>query len=118
MYESHGDRLLPQKKFFARVLRHARLAAGVVVFSLAIGTFGFHFFDSQAWIDSFVNSSMLLGGMGLIGELHTAAGKIFASLYALYAGIVFLGAAGLVLAPFMHRVLHKIHLDEASGKKR
>ena len=118
MYESHGDRLLPQKKFFARVLRHARLAAGVVVFSLAIGTSGFHFFDSQAWIDSFVNSSMLLGGMGLIGELHTAAGKIFASLYALYAGIVFLGAAGLVLAPFMHRVLHKIHLDETSGKKR
>jgi hypothetical protein len=117
MYERHGDRLLPRREFLARVVRHARVAAGIVLFSLVIGTVGFHFFDQQKWIDGFVNSSMLLGGMGLIGELHTASGKIFASFYALYAGIVFLGAAGLLLAPVVHRILHKMHLGEASGRE-
>jgi hypothetical protein len=118
MYERHGDRLLPRRKFFARVLRHGRLAAGIILFSLAIGTFGFHFFDTQDWLDSFVNSTMLLGGMGLVGQLHTYSGKIFASFYALYAGIMFLGAAGLVLAPFVHRILHTMHLGELESEKK
>ena len=117
MYERHDEPLLPLRTFLVRFARHGKLAGAVVVFSIGIGTLGFHAFDGQQWLDGFVNASMLLGGMGLVGELHTAAGKIFASFYALYAGIVFIGTAGLLLAPVVHRILHVMHLGERQSRK-
>ena len=89
--------------------------ATTVIFSIALGVFGFHFFDGQDWLDGFVNATMLLGGMGLVGQLHTSSGKVFASFYALYAGIVFIGSAGLLLAPVVHRIIHRMHLREKHG---
>jgi hypothetical protein len=91
--------------------------AAVLLFSLAVGSMGFHWFALQAWIDAFLNSSMLLGGMGPVGEIRSTAGKIFASLYALYAGMVFIGTSGLLLAPVLHRILHKIHLEEKHSRR-
>ena len=117
MYERHNEPLLPLRKFLLRFARHGKLAGAVVAFSLGIGTLGFHAFDGQQWLDGFVNASMLLSGMGLVGSLHTSAGKVFASFYAMYAGLVFIGTAGLLLAPIVHRVLHKIHLGEKRPRR-
>jgi len=118
MYEHHADKLLPRREFLRRVAKHGGFAAVVLVFSLAIGTLGFHFLAPQSWLDAFLNASMLLGGMGPVGNVEQSIGKLFASFFALYAGIVFLGASALVVAPVLHRVLHKLHLDEQNRQKR
>ena len=112
VFESHTQSLLPRRLFFRRWARHGCLAAAALLVSLAIGVLGFHWLAGQAWLDAFLNASMLLGGMGPVGEFKQPAGKLFAALYALYAGIAFLGAAAVFLAPVVHRTLHKLHLDE------
>lgn len=118
MYEHHTDPVLPWKQFLRRLARHGGIAGTILVFSLIVGTLGFHLLALQEWIDAFLNSSMLLGGMGPVGEIQSDAGKIFASLYALYAGVVFIGTAGLFLAPIGHRLLHKMRLDEKRSRRR
>ncbi len=117
MYELHTEPLLPLKQFSYRLARHGGIVGLVLIFSLVVGTSGFHWLALQEWIDAFLNSSMLLGGMGPVGAIQSAAGKIFASLYALYAGIVFIGTSGLLLAPVLHRLLHKMRLEEKRSRK-
>lgn len=112
VYEHRTDRLLPVRDFIDRLLRHAGLASIVIAGSLLVGIFGYHWIAGYGWIDAFLNAAMILGGMGPVGTLDTNAAKIFAGLYALYAGLVFLVAAGIVLAPLFHRVMHKFHLDD------
>lgn len=118
MYEHHTERLLPRRQFFARLARHGGIAFALLCFSLLIGMWGFHRFVGEAWIDSFLNAAMLLGGMGPVGVFDRPAGKIFAGFYALYAGLVFLGAGSFVLAPIIHRMLHSLHLEEESERSR
>jgi len=117
MYERHNQPLLPRRQFFRRWARHGVLAAVALVVSLAIGTSGFHWLARQSWLDAFLNAAMLLGGMGPVGNFEPPVGKVFAALYALYAGIVFLGASAVLLAPVVHRVLHKLHLSEQGKRK-
>ena len=112
IYEHHSEPLLPFQQFLSRFARHSGIAAFILLSSLAAGTLGFHWFALEEWIDAFLNASMLLSGMGLVGEIRSPAGKIFASFYALYAGIVFLATASLLLAPIVHRILHKIRQAE------
>ena len=112
MYEHHTERLLPWRQFLFRLARHGGLAGGVLLLSLAIGILGFHFLAPEEWLDAYLNAAMLLGGMGPVGVIERPAGKVFAGLYALYAGIVFIGAAALFLAPVVHRILHKLRLEE------
>ena len=100
-----------------RLARHGGLAVTVLVLSLAMGTLGLHFLGPEEWIDAFMNASMLLGGMGLVGTIELPAGKIFASFYSLYAGMVFLGISALFLAPILHRVLHRLRLDERQKRR-
>jgi hypothetical protein len=78
---------------------------------LAIGIVGYHEFEGMAWVDATVNAAMILGGMGPVNELHTNAGKLFAAAYALFSGIVFLVAIAVLLAPVVHRFLHRFHID-------
>jgi hypothetical protein len=111
MYEHRTEPLLPLEMFFKRLASHAGVAIGIVAGSLLIGVLGYHFLEGLAWIDALVNASMLLGGMGPVDVLHTTAGKLFASFYALYSGIVFLVAAGIIGAPVFHRILHHFHLE-------
>jgi hypothetical protein len=120
MYEHKHDPLLPVAKFKRRLVHHASIAMGIVTGSLAMGVIGFHFLSGIAWIDALLNASMLLGGMGPVGDLQDwpAAGKIFASIYALYSGIIFLIAAGLLFAPVFHRFLHHFHLELTDKKKK
>ena len=82
----------------------------VIGVSLFLGMFGYHHFENMTWIDAFVNASMILSGMGPIGELHTSAGKLFAGCYALYSGLALITIAAILLAPVAHRILHRFHL--------
>jgi len=90
----------------------------VVFASLFIGIAGYHFTEGLPWLDSFLNASMILGGMGPVNELHTNGGKIFASFYSLFSGIVFLLIAGILIAPFAHRFLHRLHLEAPDDPPR
>ncbi len=111
MFEHKTEPLLPKHKYLERLTKHGLFASSIILFSLAIGILGYHLFEGFKWIDSLVNASMILGGMGPVNELHTNAGKIFASIYALFSGMIFLVAAGVLFAPIFHRFLHRFHLD-------
>lgn len=102
-----------------RVLAHLGLAVAAAVLALLIGVAGYHYLDGLPWVDAFLNASMILGGMGPIDPLRSSAAKIFAGSYALFAGLIFIGIAGVVIAPFAHRVLHHFHMDDddAGAKK-
>jgi NhaP-type Na+/H+ or K+/H+ antiporter len=117
-YERHSDELLPRALFLRRLRQHALLTAAVILGSLALGVLGYHLTEGFPWLDSLLNASMILGGMGPVDALHTDAGKWFASAYALYSGIVVLVAAGILIAPVAHRILHRMHLqaDEETGR--
>jgi hypothetical protein len=113
VYESKSHPPLPRGRFLRRVLRHAAAAAAVVVVSLAIGMAGYEHFERLPWRDAFLNSAMIAGGMGPVDAPHTDGGKVFAGLYALYSGLVFIVTAGLLLTPVVHRVLHKFHWEQS-----
>ncbi len=92
------------------------LAAGIVLAgSLALGVFGYHFIEGLPWIDALLNASMILGGMGPVDPLRSTGGKLFASFFALYSGLAIISIAGLLLAPLVHRLLHKFHLEAQAG---
>jgi hypothetical protein len=112
MYESRNHPLLSRAKFARRVARHLVLALFVVTLALAIGIFGYHFIGQLSWIDSLLNASMILGGMGPVDPLQSSAAKVFASCYALFSGLAFIGIASLMVAPFAHRLLHRFHVEE------
>ena len=113
MYEHKSQQLLPRNLYLRRLIGHASVAFSIMFCSLAVGVLGYHFLGGLLWIDSLLNASMILGGMGPIGEpLKTTAGKIFASFYALFSGIIFLVIAGILIAPIGHRFLHRLHLEE------
>jgi hypothetical protein len=88
------------------------VACLIMMFSVFVGMTGYEYFEHLPWRDAFLNSAMLLGGMGPVDPLKTPAGKLFAGFYALYAGIVFIGTATVLLAPVLHRILHTFHCDE------
>ena len=111
MYEHRRQPILPRRAFARRLGRSAALSGALIAASLSLGVLGYRFTAGLAWIDALLNASMILGGMGPIGELRTFGGKLFASFYALFSGVVFLIAMGVMAAPIFHRFLHKFHLD-------
>jgi len=111
VFEHHKQPLASQSEFAQRMLRFGLLAAGVILFSLGIGILGYHYLESLSWIDSLLNASMILGGMGPVNALQTDAGKVFASFYALYSGIILLASVGVLAAPIFHRFMHRFHLE-------
>ena len=112
LFEHRTQPLLSRAEFARRLLRFAVAAALVIAGSLALGMAGYRAFEHLAWIDAFLNSAMLLGGMGPITVPVTQGGKLFAGLYALYCGLVVILVAGIILAPLAHRFLHRFHLEE------
>jgi hypothetical protein len=115
MYEHRRDHPLPRAAFARRLARHAALAFALMLLSLGIGMAGYEYFEGLDWRDAFLDAAMLLGGMGPVHTPITPGGKLFAGCYALYAGIVFLVVAGLLLAPVVHRLLHRFHWE---GKEK
>jgi hypothetical protein len=111
MYEHRGSQLLSPRQFAWRMIRHFGLAGAVVGLSLLVGMVGYVGLARMSWVDAFLNSAMLLGGMGPIGDLPNTASKIFAGVYALYAGLVFIATAGILVVPVVHRILHRLHAE-------
>jgi hypothetical protein len=112
MYEHRSHPLLSRAKFIRRVGRHLVVALLFIAVALGIGVVGYRYLGHLSWIDSLLNASMILGGMGPVDPLQSTAAKIFASCYALFSGLAFIGIAGVLLAPFAHRLLHRFHIRE------
>jgi len=118
MYERHHTPPLTVGLFIRRMAFHALLALAVIAASLLIGMLGYRHFERMSWLDAFLNASMILGGMGPVKtEGLSDPGKLFAGLYALYSGVVFIAVMGLMLAPVVHRVLHRFHWEDERGAK-
>ncbi len=112
MYERHLTRPISRARFIRRMVQHGAIAAGLVGFSLGLGMWGYSRYEGLGWRDSFLNAAMLLGGMGPVNPPRTDTGKVFAGLYALYAGLIFIVSTGLLMTPVVHRVLHRFHFGE------
>ena len=112
MYERRKQPVLSRATFLKRVGRHGLVALGLVIVGLGIGIAGYHWLADLSWVDSLLNASMILGGMGPVDPLKTDAAKIFASFYALFSGLALIGIVSVLLAPFVHRMLHRFHAEE------
>jgi hypothetical protein len=109
VFERKSEKLISQRQFFHRMAICLRNASLVVAASLLFGTAGYHFLENLPWVDSVLNASMILGGMGPVDTIKTNGGKIFASVYALYSGLVLIAMTGYLLAPVFHRLIHSFH---------
>ncbi len=112
MYEKKHQPLLPIKHFFKRLFGNLLLALVFLTFSLSLGMAGYHWVSGLPWTDSLLNASMILTGMGPVDPMKTEGAKIFASMYAIFSGVAFLSIVALILAPVVHRFLHKFHLED------
>jgi len=117
MFEHRSEALLPRHLFRRRVVRYATYAGALLVGSLTMGTVGFAYFADEKPIDALLNAAMLLGGMGPVGQFDSTAGKLFATFFALYAGLAFLGIATILFAPIFHRLIHGFHVEEQRRKE-
>lgn len=112
MYEHKSQPLLPRRLFYRRIARNGIIAVFVLAGCLVIGTAGYRFWAGAGWLDAFYNASMILSGMGPVIEIKKASGKLFSSFYALFSGVVFVTNIGVMLAPAIHRLFHRFHLQE------
>jgi hypothetical protein len=115
VFEHRSSPLLPRQAFYRRVAICFLSSQLLVAVALGIGMAGYHFFEQMGWVDAFENAAMILSGMGPVSMLQTEAGKIFAGCYALFSGLLLITVTGIVLAPVVHRALHKFHLER--GRK-
>ena len=112
MYEKRSQRPISRASFFQRLAKQLLWAFALLVFSLAIGMVGYVALEHLSWIDAFLNAAMLLGGMGPVNAPQSFAGKLFAGVFSLYAGLVFIVTAALLFTPVLHRLIHRFHWDE------
>ena len=112
MFEHHKKPLITKAAFHRRLIGAAGLALLLIFVSLCVGILGYHWLEDMPWIDAYLSASMILSGMGPVGEPHTLNGKLFAGLYALYSGFVALICVGVLGAPVLHRFLHRFHIEE------
>lgn len=118
MYEHRSKPLISRGEFLRRVFRHGLTAFAVLFVALGIGIVGYKSFEPMSWIDATLNASMILGGMGPVDTMTTVHGKLFASAYALFSGVLFIALMGFMIAPFAHRLMHRFHIeDDAEGNE-
>lgn len=112
MYEHKRQPVAPMARFYQRVLKHIVIASLVMLICILIGVAGYHYTANIPWLDSLHNASMILSGMGPVVEIKTVAGKWFSSGYALFSGVVFITNIGIILAPAIHRLFHRLNIDK------
>jgi hypothetical protein len=112
MYEHRKQPLAPIATFYQRILKHIVIALIIMAVCLIIGILGYHYWGEVPWIDSLHNASMILSGMGPVVEIKSDTGKIFSSAYALFSGVIFITNVGVILAPAIHRIFHRLHLED------
>ena len=111
-FEHRRQSVAPRHEFARRMTAFLAVALGVVLVVLGFGMAGYHHYEGMPWLDAFLNAAMILGGMGPVSQLRTPPGKLFAGIYALLCGLVFIGISGLLLTPIFHRVLHRFHVPD------
>lgn len=111
MFEKLHEELATIKKFSARIVYSLGAGLSLIILAELVGMLGYHWLEGMTWVDAFVNASMILSGMGPMSALHTTAGKIFAGLYALFSGLIFIAIIGIIFAPMIHRFFHQMHVD-------
>lgn len=116
MFERYDQPVISSRDFARRVLRQGLIGIVLLTIPLVVGIIGYMALAGLGPVDAFLNASMILGGMGPVDQLPTDAAKIFAGAYALFSGVFYLVIAGVILAPFLHRVLHRLHIDEGDGQ--
>jgi len=116
MFEHHSQPLLPRRKWLARMAHFLGIAFAILALSLITGILGYHFLGMLNWVDSLLEASMILAGMGPVSAMQNDAVKFFASFYALLSGCVFLTSAGIVMAPALHRLMHHFHQTSKDQK--
>lgn len=109
--ERRHEPLISRKAFTLRIARYFLLSVALIVVSLVIGIMGYRWIVGLDWIDAFLNASFILTGMGPVNPMPTTAAKIFAGVYAIFSGVVFISSVGILLAPAVHRLLHHFHLE-------
>jgi hypothetical protein len=110
--ERRHEPLAPRERYHQRLLKSSLLAGSVIGVSLVIGILGYHYLGGiESWVDCLYSASMILGGMGPVADLKTNGGKVFASFYALYSGVALLTSVGVLIAPALHRALHRFHIE-------
>lgn len=112
MFERKHQNLATVHAFVKRLVACFGIAVLLIVFALCIGIAGYHWIACFSWVDSLLNASMILSGMGPVNLLMSTSAKVFASIYALFSGIVFIAVMGIVFSPIVHRMLHKFHIDD------
>jgi hypothetical protein len=117
MFERKHEKLAPVSVFVRRMAKSVAMAGLLEAGALFLGVSGYHWIAGFSWVDSLVEASMILGGMGPVNQLTTKGAKLFASGYALFSGLMFIAVLGIVLAPVTHRLLHKFHIDEEDEKE-
>jgi hypothetical protein len=115
MYEHKSEPIAPIGTFYQRVLKGIIIAITVLMVCLAIGIIGYHYTAHIPWLDALHNASMILSGMGPVVEIKSNTGKWFSSAYALFSGVVFITNIGIILAPAIHRLFHRLNLDPDQG---
>jgi len=116
MFEHRSQPLLPRRDYYRRLAWHGLLAAEFLAGGLFIGMCGYHFIVGEGWVDAFANASMILSGMGPLDPIKTPAGRLFAGAYAIFSGVAFLTTVGVLIAPVVHRYLHRFHLEAKADK--
>jgi len=112
MLEHKNQKVVSRTAFIKRIIVYIGFALLLILISLGIGISGYHWIAGLKWIDSLLNASMILGGMGPVDALTSVNAKIFASFYALFSGLIFIGIIGIILTPIMHRMIHKFHVED------
>jgi hypothetical protein len=115
VFEHRTEPLLSRRLFVRRVVQYALTAGTLIAGALALGVIGYHVTERLSWLDALLNASMILGGMGPVDPIRTTAGKLFASFYSLFSGVLFLAAVSVLIAPVAHRMLHRLHLEARDG---
>ena len=114
-YEHRTRRLLSWPHFLRRAGGHLLAGLGILACAVGIGTVGYHTVGQLLWIDAFLNAAMTLSGMGPVDRMEKTPGKLFSAFYALFSGLIFVGVIGVVVAPWVHRLFHWMHLEEAGS---
>ena len=114
MYEHRKQPLASKATFYQRILKNIIIASVILLICLAIGVAGYYYTTDMGLIDALHNAAMILGGMGLVdvAKVSSENAKLFSSFYALFSGVVFITNIGIILAPALHRLFHRLHVEE------
>jgi len=118
MFETRYQKVIPRRKYIRRQINSLLVGVAGLAVALFAGVAGYHWIAGEVWVDALLNASMILGGMGPVDALHSDTAKVFASVYALFSGVVFIGVMAIILSPAVHRLMHKFHVEDEDAPKK